>query len=190
MHGAQYSVGIVVGGNYTRDSAGDDALVTVAKLIPGSLAGGGYTVNQASAGSVASDAGKRTNFGFSVKNVKSGANFQGSVTVIVQSGGRTYQVKSNAIGSLVTKVATGTAPGTGSFSGKANITDITNPSAPLAVEVNATLQVTLTDRGEPGSSDTIGITVWGKNGKLWFSNNWSGTKTVEQTIGGGNLAVR
>ena len=38
----------------------------------------------------------------------------------------------------------------------------------------------MTDKGEPGSSDTIGITVWNKSGGLWFSSNWNGTKTVEQ----------
>ena len=48
----------------------------------------------------------------------------------------------------------------------------------------------MTDAGEPGSSDKIGITVWNKSGGLWFSSNWSGTNTVEQLLGGGNLVVR
>ena len=47
----------------------------------------------------------------------------------------------------------------------------------------------MTDKGEPGSSDSIGITLWNNNGGLWFSSNWSG-KTVEQVLGGGNLVVR
>lgn len=186
----QYTIGIVVGGNYARNAAEDNAVVTVAKLIPGSIAGGGFLLNQTSAGEKAGDAGKRTNFGFNVKNVKSGANFQGNVNAIILSGGRTYQIKSTAISSLVTKVGTGSTPGTGSFSGKATITDITNPAAPVAVSGNNSLQVTLTDKGEPGSSDTIGITLWDKSGKLWFSGSWNGTKTVEQALEGGNVAVR
>jgi hypothetical protein len=36
----------------------------------------------------------------------------------------------------------------------------------------------------------IGITVWNKNGGLWFSNNWNGQKTIEQVLVGGNLVVR
>jgi hypothetical protein len=35
----------------------------------------------------------------------------------------------------------------------------------------------------------IGITVWNKAGGLWFASSWSGTKTVEQTLNGGNLVV-
>ena len=48
----------------------------------------------------------------------------------------------------------------------------------------------MTDNGEPGSSDTIGITVWNKAGGLWLSSNWNGTKTVEQALAGGNLVVQ
>jgi len=35
--------------------------------------------------------------------------------------------------------------------------DVLDPPAPIAVEGNATLRVTMDDNGEPGSSDTIGI---------------------------------
>jgi hypothetical protein len=58
------------------------------------------------------------------------------------------------------------------------------------VDGNASLQLTLTDKGEPGTSDTIGITLWNKSGGLWFASAWDGTKTVEQTLSGGNLVVR
>jgi hypothetical protein len=58
------------------------------------------------------------------------------------------------------------------------------------VDGNATLQVTMTDKGEPGTGDTIGITVWNKSGGLWLASNWDGTKTLEQVLGGGNLVVR
>jgi hypothetical protein len=48
----------------------------------------------------------------------------------------------------------------------------------------------MTDKGEPGGYDTIGITLWNKSGGLWFASTWDGTKTLEQLLGGGNLAVR
>ena len=52
------------------------------------------------------------------------------------------------------------------------------------------MQLTMTDKGEPGTYDSIGITVTdGATSKLWFSSNWSVNKTVEQTLGGGNLVV-
>lgn len=62
-------------------------------------------------------------------------------------------------------------------------------SKPVSVDGNATLQVKMTDMGEPGSSDKIAITVWDKDGGLWFASNWNGTTTVEQVLGGGNLKV-
>ncbi|HET7081541.1 MAG TPA: hypothetical protein VFM49_29285, partial [Chloroflexia bacterium] len=72
---------------------------------------------------------------------------------------------------------------------KANIQDITDPQNPVTVEGNASLQLTMTDRGEPGANDTLAITVWNRNGALWYASNWNGTRTVEQVLGGGNLAV-
>ncbi len=89
-----------------------------------------------------------------------------------------------------TGASSATCPGTAIFNGKANIQDITNPLAPISIDGNASLQVTMTDKGEPGKDDTIGITLWDKNGGLWFSSNWVSPKTVEQLLGGGNLVVR
>jgi hypothetical protein len=67
---------------------------------------------------------------------------------------------------------------------------VTNPLAVVAVDGNATLQVTMTDKGEPGSADTIGITLWNKAGGLWFSSRYENARTVEQLLGGGNLVVK
>jgi hypothetical protein len=50
------------------------------------------------------------------------------------------------------------------------------------------LQMTMTDKGEPGKDDTIALTLW--NGStLVFSSNWVSAKTLEQIVGGGNLVV-
>ena len=54
---------------------------------------------------------------------------------------------------------------------------------------NATIQVNMTDNGEPGTNDTIGITIWNKSGGLDFSNNWNGAQTVQQKLNGGDLVV-
>jgi hypothetical protein len=99
--------------------------------------------------------GQKTNFGFNVKYNKGGTNLQGQVNIIVRNGGRTYQIKSNSITSLAATSATGTA----TFNGKANIQDITDPLNPISMDGNASLQLTLTDNSEPGTSDTIGITL-------------------------------
>jgi hypothetical protein len=47
----------------------------------------------------------------------------------------------------------------------------------------------MTDKGEPGSSDTFAITLYDGSNNLLFSSNWNGTATVEQLLGGGNTVV-
>ena len=76
------------------------------------------------------------------------------------------------------------------FNGQANIQDITNPLATISLDGGPSLQVVMTDKGEPRSADMIAITLWDKAGGLWFSSNWNGTKTSEQVLGGGNLQIR
>ena len=67
--------------------------------------------------------------------------------------------------------------------------DITNPLSIISIDGGASLQVNMTDNGQPGTNDTIGITVWNKSGGTWFSSKWNGTTTVQQNLGGGDLMV-
>ncbi len=185
----QYTIGIMVTNYYTRNNSADDTLVTVSKWIPGSITGGGYLVMQKSAGLYPGGGGTKNNFGFNVKNASNGP--KGNINTIIRNNGRVYQIKGNSMTSLSTKLPSppATTPATATFNGKANIQDITNPLTPISIDGNAALQVTMTDNGEPGSSDTIAITVWNKSGGMWFSSNWTGTMTQEQTLGGGNVQV-
>ena len=183
-----YQVGIIVTNWYTRDSASDDTIIEVAKPIPGSITGGGYLNNVASAGLYAGDVGSRTNFGLHAKFNKKLTNVQGHANIIVRSNNRVYQFKSNAIDSLnLTPLPNGLSKAT--FVAKASITDITNPLAPISLGGNKSLQIQITDAGEPGSSDTISITLSDASGLL-FSSRWNGSESVEQLLGGGNLQVR
>jgi hypothetical protein len=180
-----YTIGIIVTNYYTRNSSDDDTVVTVAQSpVAGSITGGGYLVMSKSAGLYPGGVGTKNNFGFNVQNSKSGV--KGNINTIIRNGGHTYQVKGNAMTSLTTHPITSTT-GTASFNGKANIQDITNPLAPISIDGNATLQVNMTDNGEPGSSDQISITVFNKSGGVWFTSNWNGTTYIQQTLGGGNL---
>lgn len=74
------------------------------------------------------------------------------------------------------------------FASKATITDITDPNHPIVLAGDLTLDVTLTDKGTPGSSDSIGLTLWSGT-TLSFSSEWTGSKTVEDLLSGGNLVV-
>jgi hypothetical protein len=180
-----FTIGIIVNNYYTRDNSADDTVVTVSKPVNNFITGGGYLVMSSSSGLYPGAPGSKCNWGFNVKYNNSGKNLQGNMNVIIRNGGRVYQVKGSAMSSLSVNAATGKA----TFNGKANIQDITDPLNVTAIDGNATLQVVMTDKGEPGSQDTIGITVWNKQGGLWFSSHWNSTTTVEQLLGGGNLVV-
>ena len=53
------------------------------------------------------------------------------------------------------------------------------------------MQIELDDNGRPGAlTDALRITVWNDSGQLWFSNNWDGVQTVDQTIWRGDVKVR
>ena len=142
-----------------------------------------------SAGLKAGDPGSNNNFGFSAKFNRGGRNLQGHINIIVRrteaDGLHIYQVKGTVMSSLSIDPATGKA----TFTGKAVIRDVTDPNNPISIDGNATIQVTMDDNGEPGSSDTLGVTVWNKNGGMWFASNWNGTLTIEQLLAGGNLIV-
>ena len=112
------------------------------------------------------------------------------MNVIVRHGSRVYQIKSTSITSLgVQPLPCTNAPCTAQFVAKASVQDITNPLLPISVEGNATIQMNMHDQGEPGSSDTIGFTVYDKNNALMFSSNWTGATTAEQLLAGGNVVV-
>jgi hypothetical protein len=195
-----YTVGMIINNYYTRNASVENTVVTVYKPLSSNfITGGGYIVLTNSAGLKAGTAGTKNNFGFSIKYNKSGTNLQGRINTIVrrlEADGivHVYQIKGNVMTSLTVSPkscpnATPTSPCTAVFNGKASIQDITDPLAPVSIDGNATLQVTMTDRGEPGNTDMISITVWNKSGGLWFSSNWNGTRTVEQYLIGGNLVV-
>jgi len=212
----QFTIGVIVNNYYIRDNSDDNTVVTVSKPLNDFITGGGYLILENSAGIKAGDAGKKNNFGFNVKYNKNGTNLQGNINTIIRKTENgvlhVYQIKGNAMTSLSALNATATAAAQATFNGKASIQDITytDKTSPEykafyqydatncptctgtftpGVDGNATLQVTMQDRGEPGTNDQIAITVWNKQGGLWFSSDWDGTKTVEQLLDGGNLRV-
>lgn len=179
-----FTIGIVVNDYYTRDASADNTIVTISKPLNEFITGGGYLIMSNSSGLYPADASTKANFGFNVKYNKKGTNLKGRVNIIIRNGDRVSQIKSNAIDQLSVDSPNAT------FNSKANIQDITDPLIPISIDGNAALQMTLTDNGEPGSSDSIAITLWNKNGGLWYSSNWDGTKTIEQNLDGGNLVVK
>ncbi len=186
-----FEIGIIIGGYYTRNHADDNVLITVAKPLSDFVTGGGYLVLQSPAGTVAGNVGSKNNFGFNVKFNKRGTNLQGSITSIIRKtevdGLHLYKIKSNKLTSLA--VQPSTVGGKATINAKVSIQDVTDPGNVISIAGNNSLQIKMSDWGNPGSNDSIAITIWDKFGGLWYASNWTGTKTAEQKLGGGNLNV-
>jgi hypothetical protein len=104
------------------------------------------------------------------------------------SGTCLYQIKSNKVISMtdnayVSSCTTATkvcSPGYGVLVVGANVQDITGDT-PISMQGNLTLQLVMYDNGEPGSgvlADPLTVDVRDNSGNLWFSNSWTGTKTL------------
>ena len=186
-----FTVGIRVGGNYSRNAPDDYSMVTVSKPVGGSTTGGGFVINTGSSGgSVAPDVGEKTTYGFEAKYSSKGNS--GNVNLVVHHGINDYQFTATSI-STVTFPAADSIPGIrATFSGTGNILDITNPAQPVTLYTGATIQASVHDDGEPGTSDTVGFTIRLADTQktLWYSNNLISGQTVEQKENGGNIQVR
>jgi hypothetical protein len=79
-----------------------------------------------------------------------------------------------------------TGTGRAQLNVKANIQDVTRLAAPLASDGNSTLPVSLMEKGEPGSADTIGIALWDRNGELLYASGWNGVSTAQPSLGSGH----
>jgi hypothetical protein len=66
---------------------------------------------------------------------------------------------------------------------------ITDPDNPISIAGNLSLVIAVTVRGEPGTSDSMGITLW-KGSDPWFSGRWIKTRTEEELLDGGNVVIR
>jgi hypothetical protein len=183
-----YTIGTRVTGWYSRNQSSDNVTVTVAQPVNGMITGGGHLVNEASVGEYAGAAGLKTNFGFNVKYNKNMTNLQGAVNLIVRGeDGTVWQIKSTATSALTLHQPVN---GAATFLGKANVTDITDPEAPVPLGGNLDLQVTMRDNGTPGELDLLGVTLRTAAGGLLFSSHWTGTATAQRNLRGGNLVVR
>jgi uncharacterized protein (TIGR02145 family) len=188
---AEYTISTEVNGYYNRNDPSDNTVVTVYKPIGDFITGGGFIVNpDNTSGDFAGDPELKTNFGFNVKYTKNGKNMKGNLNIIfrktVNGMIHSYQVKSNSLTSLGVNVSNEAAK-TAVFIAKCTLKDLTDPFYGYS-KGGLTLQVNMTDRGEPGNNDAIAMSVY-DGSMLLFSSNWTGTSTAETVLSGGNLLV-
>ncbi len=151
------------------------------------ITGGGHIKPIDSKGEFASDPGRKVNFGFNIKWNKTMKNLQGNLNVIFRRGNQIYQIKTNAMSSLGID---GSDPCSHKavFTSKANLTNVTISANSVTIYGGLQLQVTLTDNGDPGVADMIGITLY--NGSdLIYSSSWPVSMTEELNLLGGNIVV-
>ncbi|MDP2088686.1 MAG: MBG domain-containing protein [Flavobacteriaceae bacterium] len=202
QNAASYTIVVGISGAYFNDpySPTSNELITVSKPVAGGyITGGGTTLNSLSSGMIKGAIGLKTGFSFDIQFNKKMTNPQGKASITVKSYYKsdgtldtklhTYLINSNAIATFAVGQPN---PKQASFSSKANlveqITDEFGNVTIVALEGGAALQLTMTDNGA-GSSDTFGVTLQRKAGGIWFSSNWTGTKTIEQILKTGGLYV-
>jgi len=185
----QFTIGVIVdNGYYYRNSSDDNTVITVSKPLSDFVTGGGYIIMSDATGAVNPGLGKKNNFGFNIKRTKNGV-LQGNINTIIRTAdNKVIQIKGNAMTSLSVQPSTTNSPAKAVFVGKANIQDITDPNNVQSIAGNQTLQVSMTDRGEPGFGDDISILVY-RDANVYFSSNWNGTSTILQELDGGNIKI-
>ncbi len=152
---------------------------------------GGHLVLANSAGLKAGDFGSQTGFVVHARTVRFAMKPWGGASILWRrtepDGLHTYLL----IATSVTTLITNGVSGQGTLLAQGRTWDVTRPHLPRLIDLRSSVRITMDDNGEPGVlADTIGITVWNKQGALFFSTNWNGTTTSEQPIAGGNVRVR
>jgi hypothetical protein len=187
-------ISIEIGGNgyYVRNNPADMSVVTLYSPTGNYVVGGGYLMNPFNTGGTyAGTPGLSTNFGFVVKFQDKGKTPNGNIHMLIRKadddGIHTYLVESTSITSV--GVTNHTHHSTiSSVVAKANLTDITDISAPVILGSNLKLQLNLTDNSESNSNDLIGMTLW-NGGTLLFSSSWTGNSTAQRMISGGKIII-
>ncbi|WP_207510372.1 MBG domain-containing protein [Longitalea luteola] len=188
--GANLQVYAVADNYYTGGTSDVATTITIARPGADFVTGGGYLRNASCNGTIAGTTGLKTNFGFNMQYNKSGSNLKGQCNIIIRCNGRIYQVKSNAVNTLV--VSPKNASGTPAyFNTKANYRDITDPLNPISLGGNIDLTVRMNDVSTGGQNDQVSILLMDPNtSQVIFSSNWNGIQTALQNLGGGNVSVR
>ncbi|GIF72985.1 M12 family metallo-peptidase [Asanoa siamensis] len=178
-----HTVTAVVGGYYT--GAGT-ARVDVARPDGSAVTGSGYVRGLRSAGSYPATGGARTDVTLDVRYARNGTDLTGSATVRFQSGARAYEIRGTAFDSFGSDG--GSQVERADIRATATLTDVTDARNPTLVAGGLTLGLAVTDRGSPGTADSVAITLW--NGStLLHSSEWNGARSQEIRLAGGNLVV-
>jgi hypothetical protein len=178
-----FYLAIRVGGDCTLSPSIEIHPVSVTRPVAGIICGTGTLDNNNATGLLPAFQPGIGNcvVSLGVQYTKSGSNPQGSVSMILTSGGKVYAIKSTSISTLSVNL---TGQPTGNFSSKAVIQDITNPNSVISIDGGALLQV-IVYKGTSTSNPVgqLGISVQNtKTGGMWYSSDWTGTTTIQKPV--------
>jgi hypothetical protein len=186
-----FDIEMIAGGYFTGEQT---ATLTLYHTDGDFMAGGGHFTGAGSHGTWAAAPGTPVNFAFHIRYNRRGTNLIGKMHVNYDipagNGFQTLQIRASSVNTLGVDVSNPDAS-TGTFTAKASLVNLAT-GAELAG--NLELQVRLTDRGEPGSSDAIGFTLWGKSNRgqpteMLFSTSATGVVPDQYFLDGGNLVI-
>jgi hypothetical protein len=188
-------IAVVVGGNYAGGSdPSTEKQITLAVPLPGGqIVGGGTLDNLTSSGYIGGSSSKKTCYSIEVKYNKSLTNPQGRIELtilsyrtpagVLDTKCHVYKVKSTAISTLAVGKPT---VADAQFSSKVNVTEILANGTSVGIESGIPFVMDIYDgnlaTSSPKPPDKIGVTIYRKNGGVWYSNNWDVNKTVMKAI--------
>jgi hypothetical protein len=175
---ATLQVGLVVGGNYSRNSAADTVTIAIGRPRSGASAyASGALASSPAAGSLLGSAPSCTLTVQLLAAYTAGATTPtGTLVVQVRAGGQTYTVTASSLTLLVESGRQAVVQGT------ATIMNTTSVGHAVLVESNATIQVQLTGTGP--NTGSVAVQVWRADGSLAVASGWDGAKPVEQPLPG------
>jgi hypothetical protein len=187
---ASFVAGAKVGGYYVRDAAADDVTMSIAAATNDLVAGaGGFDVASA-AGPRAPERGTKARFEVNLQYSNKGqpsGNFKLTFTRTEDNVVHKYELALDEASSLAFRRAE--TSGTATIIGTGTLTDVT-VSKTVAIAEHAPLVITATDGGEPGTKDSISITLFNSAGGLWLATGWNGTRAAELLLTEGNINVQ
>ena len=180
-----YVIAVTVNGGYYAGYVEDT--VTVYDPSLGFTSGGGWFYWPGTANPATGYPGDKTNFGFTMKYKKGGANVSGNLVVIRHTpDGRIYRLKSNALTGLSLSPANN-AYGWASFTGKATYLE---PGWADALG-NYTFTVYVEDQNDPGTgTDRFWLEIKDKSGNIVSVMSMPRTGAANAvSLGGGSIVV-
>jgi hypothetical protein len=182
--GTTYVVGTVVTGNYSDRTGSEDRVVTLARPYATRLdAAAGVLRVVKSAGSLAATLSSPIPVGLAATYSSTHTNPTGTVAVLWQHGGHTYQATGTALTS-----ASGTVPAA-TVQVTCVVRDVTSRSAVTTVATGAKLRFLATDR-RTAPPDLAGVEVRTGTGTLLLATRWDGTKMIQQALESGDVLIR